>query len=54
MTTEEKKDLELLAKAAAIFTPETLQGLYHGVIWLEPEEEEIVKQAREVALKYVC
>lgn len=48
LTPEEQK---LLLEVAAMWTPDMLIGLSHGIIWLSPEEEEKIRQANELALK---
>ncbi len=47
-----QEEIDILTKAAALWTPEMIRGLMLDAVWFTPDELKIIEQAHEIAKKY--
>jgi hypothetical protein len=47
-----QEEIDILVKAAALWTPEMIRGVMLDILWFTPEEEKIIQAANAIAKKY--
>lgn len=47
-----QEEIDILVKAAILWTPETIHGLMLDAVWFTPEELKIIQAANEIAKKH--